>query len=72
MYQVIETFNGKTTVKMVDSFKNCQARAKQLKNSKQRKHGYKVEVVLCENNEKFNTKTPGIWNEKKYPLRETK
>lgn len=62
MYQVVEKYKGKTTVKMVGTYKKCQDRAKQLKSSKERKHGYNVEIVPAETNEKFNTRTPGIWN----------
>jgi len=31
MHQVVETCGGVTRVKMVDSYKKCKARAKQLK-----------------------------------------
>ena len=60
LFQIVETYKGITRIKMVDSYKKCQDRAKQLKLSKQRKHGYKIEIVAVETNEKFNTKTPGF------------
>ena len=69
MYQVVETCGGVTRVKMVDSYKKCLARAKQLKDSKRKCHNYKCEVVECDSNEKFNTRTPGMWNERKSPKR---
>lgn len=68
MFQVVETYEGVTRVKMVGSYKKCKARAKQLKISKKKKyHNYKCEVIPSESNEKFNTRTPGIWNEWQNP-----
>ncbi len=69
LYQIIQTKNGKETVKMIDSRARCNNRIKELRSSYRGKHGITFKIVkAADTTVKFEEKpAPSGYQSGDYP-----